>query len=205
MFDEVETVNKIPLIVAGICVVALIVLTYYFFGRKEIVETKIVVGEIGSKEEVKINEEVIVEISGAISEPGVYRMDGSARVVDLVGLAGGFAKEANIDWVSKKLNLSARLKDSQKIYIPFEWDNVESEEVEVAAFRDGDVKEEYGVEDKIDVNKDSKDKLMDLKGIGESYSQRIVDNRPYGDFYELVLVSGVPKGVLEKIKDQLSF
>ncbi len=66
--------------------------------------------------------EIKVDLSGAVKNPGVYVLDSGNRLSDLITLGGGFADDVSALWVSKNLNLSQNISDSEKIYIPFEWD-----------------------------------------------------------------------------------
>lgn len=71
-------------------------------------------------------EEIVVDLSGAVKNPGMYTLPGKSRVGDLLSRGGGIDPNASAEWVSKNLNLSEVLKDTQKIYIPFEWDLLDS-------------------------------------------------------------------------------
>ena len=55
----------------------------------------------------------------------------------------------------------------------------------------------------IDINSASKAELMTLPGIGEAYSQKIVDNRPYARKDQLVSKNIVPQATYDKIKDRI--
>jgi competence protein ComEA len=70
--------------------------------------------------------EVYVDISGAVTLPGVYKLENGSRVIDALKQAGPLTSEASSTWVSQNLNLSERVYDTQKIYVPFEWDFDES-------------------------------------------------------------------------------
>ena len=55
----------------------------------------------------------------------------------------------------------------------------------------------------IDINSASKAELMALPGIGEAYSQKIVDNRPYARKDQLVSKNIIPQATYDKIKDRI--
>jgi len=55
----------------------------------------------------------------------------------------------------------------------------------------------------IDINSASKQELMTLPGIGDAYSQKIIDNRPYRGNNDLVRKNIVPQATYDKISDQI--
>ena len=56
---------------------------------------------------------------------------------------------------------------------------------------------------KIDINTATADQLKAFPGIGDAYSKRIIDNRPYSNKAQLVSKGALPKGVYEKLKEKI--
>jgi competence protein ComEA len=58
--------------------------------------------------------DVVVDVTGAVRRPGVYRMPAGSRVDDAVKRAGGATGKAALD----SINLAARLADGQQVVVP---------------------------------------------------------------------------------------
>jgi competence protein ComEA len=58
--------------------------------------------------------DVVVDVTGAVRKPGVYRLPEGSRVEEAVQRAGGATGKAELD----SLNLAARLADGQQVVVP---------------------------------------------------------------------------------------
>ncbi|HEX6513122.1 MAG TPA: ComEA family DNA-binding protein [Chloroflexota bacterium] len=55
-----------------------------------------------------------VYVTGAVSRPGVYELAPDSRIEDAISAAGGFVAGADMP----RVNLAARVRDEQEIYVP---------------------------------------------------------------------------------------
>lgn len=159
--------------------------------------------------------DIVIDISGAVISPGVYTFSQGARVYDAVSKGGGVSNEASLSWVSRSLNLAKKLTDSEKIYIPFEWEIIENNgdfsfqlpsDSETAQTTTSDNQtDSLSSGSKINVNKDTLNDIDTLPGIGAVYASRIVENRPYDNYDDFNTKSGLSKSVVDKIKNLIEF
>lgn len=139
---------------------------------------------------------IIVDIKGEINKPGVYELEGDARVKEVILEAGGLTKQAE----KKQLNLAEKLQDQQMIYIP---NKEEAEEMEI----DGDKEAEDNNEDMIDINAADINELQKISGVGPAKAQAIVDYREENGAFESVdelnEISGFGEKTVEKLRDSI--
>ena len=55
----------------------------------------------------------------------------------------------------------------------------------------------------LDINTATADQLKALTGIGDAYSKRIIDGRPYTTKNQLVTKGIIPQATYDKVKDQI--
>ncbi len=71
-------------------------------------------GSVSLTEKTEETSAICVDVSGAVVNPGVYRLPEGARVYEAIAAAGGFLPEAD----TEVLNQAARLEDEDQIRIP---------------------------------------------------------------------------------------
>ncbi|MDP3994779.1 MAG: ComEA family DNA-binding protein [bacterium] len=156
-----------------------------------IFSTKTKVEVLNSSTESQNNiSEIVVEVSGQVEKPGVYKLESGSRIEDVLILAGGFSSSADRVWTEKSLNRAAKLTDGQKIYIP----SKTSSSGGGGVVADG----------LININTASVDQLISLPQIGQERGQSIIEHRPYSNTEELLSKGVLTAGVYEKIKDKIS-
>ena len=147
---------------------------------------------------------LIVHITGAVKNPGVYQLKSSDRIVDAVKIAGGETEEANLDLI----NLAALLKDGQKIIVPYKIYNENGEETNKNI--DNNAEAMYSsssgsISGKININTANAIMLQALPGIGPVLSERIIEYRNqnglFGIIDDIKDVSGIAEKKFEGIKD----
>lgn len=72
----------------------------------------------GTSGEISLNSggggDIVVDVAGAVRQPGVYRLPTGARVVDAIERAGGPTGDAMLEGI----NRAARLTDGQQVMVP---------------------------------------------------------------------------------------
>jgi len=138
---------------------------------------------------------LIVDVAGAVHEPGVYEFAEGDRVIDAIERAGGPMPKADLSL----LNLAAPLADGTQILVP-------------KAGPPGAVVPGGGAPGSagglLNINTASATELETLSGIGEVLAATIVEyrdqNGPFASVDDLLDVSGIGPATLEEIRDQVT-
>lgn len=135
---------------------------------------------------------VLVHVTGAVVEPGVFELPAGARVRDAVVAAGGPTAEA--DW--NALNLAAVVADASRVYVPVVGEAVPVEPSPASAAAGAGP---------LDVNRATADQLDELPGVGPATAAAIVTERerngPFVDVDDLDRVPGIGPAKLEALRD----
>jgi competence protein ComEA len=135
--------------------------------------------------------DVVVDVTGAVQKPGVYRMPAGSRVNDAVKRAGGATAKAAVD----SINLAARLADGQQVVVP-------EDGPDPAAVAVGD-----GEEGPISLSTATAAELDTIDGIGPVTAEDIIDFREehggLSSVDQLDQISGIGPATMEALRERL--
>lgn len=205
-FEEFFLKNKVPLI---ILLIGILVVSLGIFALKGNFVSQDKVEVLEGTTEGKTNEFLIVEVSGAVTNPAVYKMAKDSRVEDALVAAGGLTVGADRGWVEKTLNRAAKISDGQKIFIPETGENStyqNQQSTTLGANNSGVYQNDTVVQGSglTNINTATQKELEALNGIGPVYAQKIIEQRPYSNIEDLTSKKVIPKSTYEKIKNDIS-
>jgi competence protein ComEA len=136
---------------------------------------------------------LVVDVAGAVSRPGLYRLPQGSRIADALAKAGGTTAKAATDTV----NLAAPLADGEQIVVPAKVPGG-------AAVAPGG-ESPAATSGPVSLSAATVEQLDALPGIGPVTAQKIVDYRTeHGAFHsvdELDAISGIGPAKLDQLRD----
>lgn len=120
--------------------------------------------------------EVVVDVGGAVSSPGVYRLPAGSRVGDALAAAGGFGPRVDAARAAAELNLAALLEDGAHLVVPSRDDATPNPDAAGAGgpTSGGGAGAAGGL---VDLNSATQAELEALPGIGPVTATKIIDSR----------------------------
>ena len=138
----------------------------------------------------------LVDVSGAVHRPGVYKLPAGSRVNDALIEAGGATGKADLTLV----NRAATLTDGQQVLVP---EKVSA--ASAAAAPSGSAATLAAKAAPIHLNSATAEQLDELPGVGPATAARIIDyrtaNGPFKTVDELDSVSGIGPAKLAELRD----
>ena len=144
--------------------------------------------------------ELVVEIVGAITRPGVYRLPAGTRIGDLVDAAGGYSPRVDVDRASRDLNLAAPLADGDQVRVPSRDDATAT----LGPTGPGGNAPPGGSGALVDLNIATSAELEALPGIGPATAGKIIaarEEQPFTTVDELRSRSVLGEKTFEKVRD----
>jgi competence protein ComEA len=129
---------------------------------------------------------LVVYVSGAVADPGVYSLPDGSRVEAAILAAGGFVPGAE----EERINLAMPLVDGQQVDVP------------------GIIQSDHVNAGRVNLNTATVSELDALPGIGPTTAQAIVDyrlqNGNFQSIQQVQNVSGVGPATFERIQDYIT-
>lgn len=159
---------------------------------------------IASKSNNKKETKVIVHLSGAVKNPGVYKLTENDRLIDLIKAAGGLTTKADLD----QINLAEKLFDGQKLKIP---SLLKLKKTSNLKAKNKVINQNYSSKNTdskyLNINRASQAELESLSGIGPAKAATIIkyrsDNGPFAQKKDLLKISGIGPKTLANIEDEI--
>lgn len=147
-----------------------------------------------------VDEIMIVDVKGAIQNPGVYEAKTNDRVIDLINKAGGLTENAD----ESKINFAIRVEDEMVIYVPFIGE--EAVELEEMITSGASINKEKN-DGKVNINTASEVELQTLPGIGPAKAAAIIEfrntNGPFKAIEDIKSISGIGDKTFEKLSNSI--
>ncbi len=163
---------------------------------------------------------VTVDIKGAIKTPGVYEVDKTMRIYDVISLAGGLLDNAD----TSLINLSKKVEDEMVIIIYTKEEVANSNlvntvikeiqgecscpNIENDGCLNNEINDPINETTKISLNKATVEELITINGIGEAKAKAIINYREkigkFTSLEQLLEVDGIGESLYNKIKEYLT-
>ena len=144
--------------------------------------------------------DLVVDVQGAVKQPGVVLLPPGSRVADALRAAGGYTGKADLNAAAASLNLAAPMTDGAQVYVPF---------IGLAAQPStGGGGGASGGSGLVNMNTATPEELEALPGIGPVTVQLIVAARaqqPFTSLDEMLQREVLDRGQLEDVRDLVTF
>lgn len=147
----------------------------------------------------KEKNEIMVDVQGSVTRPGVYELKDGDRVLHAIQMAGGFTDGAEV----RSVNQALKISDEMIVYVAEKGEKFELNPAN-ASRNPADEKTTA-----ININSADETVLQTLNGVGPAKAQSIIsyreENGPFTSLEQLLEVRGIGEKTIEQWKDQISF
>lgn len=148
---------------------------------------------------------IVVDVAGAVAQPGLLELAAGARVGDAIAAAGGYAPDADLGAGAAALNLAQRLGDGEQVRVPRVGETTAAPPPAEAS--SGSAPAAPGGSTGgglVNLNTATPEELEALPGIGPVTVQKIVaarQERPFSSLDDAVQRGVIHRGQLEDIRE----
>ena len=140
-----------------------------------------------------------------VANPGIYEVDSTSRVNDVIALAGGLIEGAD----TSLINLAKIVEDEMTIIIYSNSEVLEKYKEEICVCKKCDIVNDACINNDdnnglVNINSAGLEELQKIEGIGESKAKAIIEYREkngyFQDIEDIKKVTGIGESLFEKIK-----
>lgn len=139
---------------------------------------------------------IVVEVKGEVTMPDVYELEEGSIVKDLIDMAGGLTKEADI----ARINRAKKLQNHELVVIGNINDKENTDMIEESS--------EAEYDGLININLANLEELKKISGVGDVKAQSIIEYREknggFKSIDEIKNIDGIGEKTFEKIKDKIT-
>lgn len=146
---------------------------------------------------------VVVDVQGAVAQPGVRELPAGSRIADAIEAAGGYAVDADLAAAATAINLAEALVDGGQVRVPRIGENVAVAPGPSGASAGGGGGGGSAAGGLVNLNTATPEELEALPGIGPVTVQKIVAARqeqPFASLEDAVQRGVIHRGQLEDIQ-----
>lgn len=149
---------------------------------------------------------LVIQVSGAVAQPGVYQLVPGSRVQDAIEAAGGLLSDAS----PEILNQAAPVQDGDLVWVPFKpaQNSQPAANPPTLPSRLPEAQTGAATAFPININTATAEELEELPGIGAELARRIVEYRaahgPFSNPEDIQAVDGIGSGKFEAVKELIT-
>jgi competence protein ComEA len=151
--------------------------------------------------------DLVIDVQGAVLQPGVHHVPAGSRVADVIAAAGGYSPRVDAGRAGRELNLAAELHDGDRVRVPSRDDppgTSSGGSGGAGGSGGGGAGSDHPAAGPVDLNHATASELDALPGIGPVTAQKIIAARqeqPFATIEALRDRKVVGSATFDKLKD----
>ena len=148
--------------------------------------------------------EIYVDLKGAVTVPGVYKVAAGSRLFEVIQLAGGLLSTADL----LRVNQASIVSDQLAVYVPQVGEEVSAELLAASETAQSSPGKNLTTDSKVNINTADATQLQTLPGIGNVKAQAILkyrtENGSFSVLEGLLKVAGIGEATFTNLQDLIT-